>query len=433
LTKASIGAIAVLACLAVLPTSASAAFTFFASPGGFGTECSASTPCTVEQALALSASGDTVVLTGDKGTYGTPGSPIVPELLVPNGVVVEGAAGQPMPQLYSHGASAGIRLGTGGTLSNVAIHEEMTGEAVVSQGTISQVLALATSGAGCRVDSPGTTIVNTVCAGKFGLFDVLPTGFGTGAWPLTLRNDTIYGTAEAGMLAVSEAPNLQITAINIIVRGALTTDIETGQSGAGTVDVNLSHSNYAELTTTLGTTTVTPPGSGTNQTAAPIFVNAAANDFAEQQSSPTIDAGVNEAANGPFDVLGNPRTSNVRGACTATTDIGAYELSTGLVVDCFGPPPKKEGSKKVKSKSRPAISALRAKIRKRKATFHFEGTGVGFECKLDKKPFRPCRSPKTYKHLKAGKHEFSVRAVDAKGKHSKAAKRAFRTKASRHR
>ncbi len=438
LIKASVGVIAVLVCLAALPASASAASTYFASPGGGGFECSAGSPCTPQGALAASTSGDTVVLIGNQGTYGTPGSPIVPELLVPNGVTVEGAAGQPMPQLYSHGASAGIRLDENGSvLSNVAIHEEMAGEAVVGAGTISRVLALATSGAGCRVNGPGTTIVDTVCAGKFGLFDVLPTGFGTGAWPLTLRNDTIYGTTEPGMLAVSEGPAFQITAINTIVRGPLTTDIETGQSAPGTVDVNLSHSNYAKLTTAFGTTTVTPPGSATNQTAAPAFVNAAAFDFAEQASSPTIDGGVNEAANGPLDVIGNPRTSNVRGTCTAMTDIGAYELYTGLVVDCFGPPPpKKEATKKIKpgkgkSKSKPAISVLKAKIRKRKATFRFEGTSgtVGFECKLDKKHFRSCASPKTYKHLKPGKHEFAVRAVDAKGRHSKPATRAFRIKA----
>lgn len=436
--KVSLGAFAVLASLAVLPSGAAAATTYFAGPNGSGTTCSAGAPCTVGQALTSSSSGDTVILAGNEGTYGTPGSPIVPELQVHDGVVVEGAAGQPMPQIYSHGASAGIRLGEGGTgqvLSNVAIHEEMAGEAVVGSGTVSRVLALASSGAGCRVDGPGATIVNSVCAGKYGIFIILPPGFGTGAWPLTLRNDTIYG-AEAGMVAFSEEPDFQITAINSIFHGSTLGDIETGQFGSGKVTVSLGHSNYAKVTSEVGTTTVTPPGSGTNQTAAPLFVNAAANDFAEQESSPTIDAGVNEAANGPLDVLGNPRTSNVRGTCTAMTDIGAYELYTGLVVDCFGPPPNKDGTKKVKvikagqgkpkPKSTLAISALRAKIRKRRATFRFEGTGIGFECKLDKRPFRPCGSPKTYKRLKPGKHEFSVRAVDAKGKHSKPAKRAFR-------
>jgi hypothetical protein len=439
--KALLGAIVILTVLAVVPAGAAAATTYFASPNGSGTTCSAGSPCTIVEALAKSTSGDTVVLAGNESSYGTAGSPIIPELQVHDGVVVEGAAGQPMPQIYSHGASAGIRLGEGGTgqvLSNVAIHEEMTGEAVVGSGTISRVLALATSGGGCRIDGPGTTIVDSVCAGKVGIFDVLSAGFGTGVWPLTLRNDTIYGTAEAGLVAFSEAPKFQVAAVNTIVRGPLTTDIETGETGTGTVDVSLAHSNYAKVTSEVGITTVTPAGSGTNQSTAPLFANAAGNDFAELSGSPTIDAGANEAANGSFDLGGNARALAGVIPCPAITDIGAYEYVPASLPPC-PPPPSKGSDKKTKivkagqGKSKPTISVLRAKIRKRKATFRFEGSGgtIGFECKPDKKPFRSCRSPKTYKRLKSGKHEFSVRAVDAKGKHSKPAKRTFRIRLSR--
>jgi hypothetical protein len=37
------------------------------------------------------------------------------------------------------------------------------------------------------------------------------------------------------------------------------------------------------------------------------------------------------------------------------------------------------------------------------------------ESKLDGKPFKSCRSPKTYKKLKSGKHVFKVRATDRAG------------------
>jgi CSLREA domain-containing protein len=37
-------------------------------------------------------------------------------------------------------------------------------------------------------------------------------------------------------------------------------------------------------------------------------------------------------------------------------------------------------------------------------------SGSSFECKLDKGKFKPCKSPKTYKKLKPGKHVFKVRA-----------------------
>ena len=34
-----------------------------------------------------------------------------------------------------------------------------------------------------------------------------------------------------------------------------------------------------------------------------------------------------------------------------------------------------------------------------------------FECKLDKKPFKKCKSPQKYKGLKRGKHKFTVKLV----------------------
>ncbi|MDQ2630679.1 MAG: hypothetical protein M3Y75_06865, partial [Actinomycetota bacterium] len=50
---------------------------------------------------------------------------------------------------------------------------------------------------------------------------------------------------------------------------------------------------------------------------------------------------------------------------------------------------------------------------KRIATFSFSSTvaGAGFRCKLDGKPAAPCRSPKTYRKLKPGRHTFKVWAT----------------------
>jgi hypothetical protein len=51
-----------------------------------------------------------------------------------------------------------------------------------------------------------------------------------------------------------------------------------------------------------------------------------------------------------------------------------------------------------------------------KVTFKFgsDEAGSSFDCKLDKKPFKPCSSPLKYK-VKPGKHTFSVRATDDAG------------------
>jgi len=41
--------------------------------------------------------------------------------------------------------------------------------------------------------------------------------------------------------------------------------------------------------------------------------------------------------------------------------------------------------------------------------------GSSFQCSLDGAGFRACKSPKRYRHLRAGKHLFRVRAIDAAG------------------
>lgn len=57
------------------------------------------------------------------------------------------------------------------------------------------------------------------------------------------------------------------------------------------------------------------------------------------------------------------------------------------------------------------------KTHKTTVKFKFTSTEAGstFQCKLDRKPFKTCSSPKKYKKLKPGKHVFKVRAIDMAG------------------
>lgn len=72
-----------------------------------------------------------------------------------------------------------------------------------------------------------------------------------------------------------------------------------------------------------------------------------------------------------------------------------------------------------RSRTLPDSLIRKAKVNSAAGTARFKftstATGVGFLCKLDRAPFRPCTSPKTYRHLKVGGHVFEVRAVDAAG------------------
>jgi hypothetical protein len=73
----------------------------------------------------------------------------------------------------------------------------------------------------------------------------------------------------------------------------------------------------------------------------------------------------------------------------------------------------------------------KAKVKTRKGkvgvkfTFSAGVSGATFECKLDKGPYAPCGSPKSYK-VKPGKHTFSVRAVGAGGTDSTPASFSFK-------
>jgi hypothetical protein len=161
-------------------------------------------------------------------------------------------------------------------------------------------------------------------------------GFGAGIKELgfALRNDTLYASKAGGGNGVELLVNnsgkgngdLEITATNTIIRSSATDILtETEAKGGGTqaLTVKLDHSNYATLDTSLGGT-VTPANTATNQSAAPLFVNAGSDDLHEAAGSPTIDAGATDPPNGTTDLDGNPR------AIGAGTDIGAYE---------FVPPP----------------------------------------------------------------------------------------------
>jgi hypothetical protein len=60
-------------------------------------------------------------------------------------------------------------------------------------------------------------------------------------------------------------------------------------------------------------------------------------------------------------------------------------------------------------------SLFRISTRTAKFWFSASEAAQGFLCRLDKGDFRPCGSPRAYKHLKPGRHAFRVKAVDAAG------------------
>ena len=97
-----------------------------------------------------------------------------------------------------------------------------------------------------------------------------------------------------------------------------------------------------------------------------------------------------------------------------TTVAGESPITPGDKFTYVAPPPAVPSGP---TNAAPSTSLKSTKIVKREVTFKFgsnEGGGT-FLCKLDKKAFAECKSPKTYKSLKPGKHKFQVKARDPQG------------------
>jgi hypothetical protein len=189
------------------------------------------------------------------------------------------------------------------------------GLALNGLGTADRVIAHATGSNdwGCSVPtnfSPTLTLTNSICEGSEALVSSV-----SGIWNLTLRNDLLYSPGDA-LTVIDTAQMYTVNVSNTILHSTGGKDIRA--DGPGAVNITADHSNYATVTNT-SAGNVTSAGSGTNQTAAPQFVNAGADDFRQAASSPTIGAGTDDPANGLVDLSDLPRKIGVH------TDIGPYE------------------------------------------------------------------------------------------------------------
>jgi hypothetical protein len=120
-------------------------------------------------------------------------------------------------------------------------------------------------------------------------------------------------------------------------------------------------------------------------------------------------------------------------AATQTSEAGATSelVTTSAAADPSPPTPTPTPQPgPTPDKTSPTVKitkAPKAKSTSTTAKFKFKSNEAGstFQCKLDKGKFKACRSPKTYKKLKPGKHVFKVRATDKAGNVGAAAKRKF--------
>ncbi|MCD6015847.1 MAG: hypothetical protein K0R88_1931 [Solirubrobacterales bacterium] len=100
-------------------------------------------------------------------------------------------------------------------------------------------------------------------------------------------------------------------------------------------------------------------------------------------------------------------------AAIAQTFCDAIAISCELAPPPPPPPPPADASAPETQITKDAPN----KTEKTKLKFRFKSSEPNstFECKLDKRAWKLCRSPKKLKQLDEGKHKFKVRAIDAAG------------------
>jgi hypothetical protein len=324
--------------------------------------------------------GDEIIIA--PGDYSPPANLFLPG----NDVYAHGVAGQPMPRI--HFTSGFLLSGNpGDRASYLALDGNEGPLETTSGGSADQIVAHST-GIGQNACYIYDTLTDSLCwasgAGGNGL--EAQTGV---AVNITLRNDTLEGTGSGGIGARIQADSTgAVTAsfTNVISRGAAS-DITFNAVGA--ISAHLDHSNHGAITNNAAAVTET-----NQQTAAPLFVDASTGDFNEAPGSPTIDAGVTAAGNGPFDFIGRPRVIG------GGTDIGAAEFDpfAGVV-----------------------IATKKAKLKKGKAT-------VQVSCPAASAP--PCAGSLKLTYAKgkktAGSASFSIQSGATQGLKVKVSKKALK-------
>jgi hypothetical protein len=320
-----------MALLAGVPAAASAT-TYYANPSGAGSTCSQAAPCSVLEAIEVAGPGASVVL--QPGTYTPPEAVFVASSIDIGGE--SGKAASTVIDLVGGPPGIDVFVNSAGAVAHdfTIVGGGETAGLQLIQGTVERVASSYTGAGGtaCGIDPQGGTVPifrDSLCwmdaaeGGAPAAAVVLCCGFiGT----VALRNDTFASTGPEGIGLYVSAPEtgtqLAIEAVNVIARGT-DEDVKAVAEGGGNAEVGFSHSNFATVATT-GSALVSPSNTAGNQTAQPLFADAAAGDFRELPGSPTIDTGFSDPLNGALDLAGQPRAQSI---CGTATDIGAYEAT----------------------------------------------------------------------------------------------------------
>lgn len=396
------------------PAAASAATRYAAPDGGMVPGCPQITPCSLEYAITAASPGDEVVVTPGQYTVGATIETETP-------LWIHGQLGSAKPRIFAADKSV-LTSFAPQRISDLSFESTNNFDGTLflpADGTVLERLEIFARGAeslGLRGGNNFTMTDTLVFAEN----SIDATGIfiqGTASGTIQLRNDTIVaeGSNAIGLAVfmVAKDSSLTVEATNVIASGGRVdaSALQSSEATGSAVAMRFDHSN---LDITEGAVTST-----NGQTAPPHFTPPNPRGFQQAPTSPTIDAGINDPRNGPFDIDGRPRALPSHRSCEvpdppAITDIGAYEFNPGIL-PCV-----------------PRTQITRFKLRNRSAKIWFTASGtqeaVTFRCRLDRRRWRPCTSPTVYKRLNPRRHVIKVRALSPIASDQTPAKRKFRVK-----
>ena len=298
--------------LALVPASAAHAATRYVAPGGAGSSCSATAPCSLSQGVTGTAGDDVELAPGDYAVTKT--------VRVIGSPTIAGAPGQPRPRLIGDPSLDGdvLQMLGGGTIRHLQIDASGPSGVALHLGTgaLGEDLVLTSS-----ASDGAATIVRAHAQTTTLLRDALARCAGCGQGAVVFE-DNQNGNGAATAAAVTAVATGGAPAIASTVDDATATLVDVAASGAQDIDPTGDAKIHASYSAFRAGSSSGVADDGGN-VGAPVFVDPANGDFHEAAGSPTLDAGLADTRAGSVDLDGDQRVAG------SAQDIGAYESASG--------------------------------------------------------------------------------------------------------
>jgi hypothetical protein len=278
----------------------------------------------------------------------------------------------------------------------------------LTQATATPVISIAKDSARARIHD--NSVTREASAGPGAVIDAGPHGSGTPDH-LEIDDNTLVQRTSFHVISSSGLVGLHVRRNAIIYSGELADEMSGvralgsgGANGIRTTDVRVEANTFDGALRAAVRTSGSLSGVGTLDTAGNVATGATHGIFCDNFAS---QGGVL----GPFNSTGDSWPAPLCGPAGFVKVLASPPTSPPASGGAGGAGPSSARAPETTITKRPP---KRTASRVAKFSFRSDQPAARFECKLDRRPFKACRSP--YRgRVKPGRHSFQVRAGDANG------------------